>query len=108
MGMNADIFYNQWQLQALGLVPVDDANNKFTEWSETVLFGFPPFANVSAPDNSTSTDRPYYAALNMYRGSGGNPQCGPVSAVLSRVRCSFLCEQVTLCSRVLPHQIPRV
>ena len=83
-GAEATQFYNQWQLQALGLVPIDGANNVFTEWSETTLFGFPPFANVSRPDMATATDRPFYAALNMYRGAGGNPQCGPVSAVLSR------------------------
>eukprot|EP00040_Diaphanoeca_grandis_P034216 m.211239 g.211239 ORF g.211239 m.211239 type:complete len:504 (-) comp33104_c4_seq14:15-1526(-) len=91
MGLTAPEFYNQWQLQAKGLVPVDGANNMFTEWCETELFGFPPFANVSAPDLKTATDRPYYAALNMYRGSGGNPQCGPVSAVLSR---RYVAEQI--------------
>ena len=91
MGRDAAVFYNQWQLQAMGDVPVDVANNPFTEWSETHLFGFPPFANVSAPDLETAADRPYYAAVNMYRGSGGNPQCGPVSAVLSR---SFLSDQI--------------
>lgn len=83
-GAAAAEFFNQWQLQALGMVPVDGANNAFTEWTETRIFGYPPFANVSRPDIATSTDRPFYAALNMYRGAGGNPQCGPVSVVLSR------------------------
>lgn len=55
-------------------MPVDPVNNVFTEWSETNLFGFPAFANVSAPDMATAESRPFYAALNMYRGSGGNPQ----------------------------------
>ena len=90
-GMASQTFWNQWQLQALGMVPVDVANNVFTEWSETELFGFPPFANTSAPDLATATDRPFYAALNMYRGAGGNPQCGPVSVVLSR---TYLAQQI--------------
>lgn len=84
MGEHSKVFYNQWQLQALGLVPVDAAGNVFTEWSEVNLFHFPEFRNDSSPDLSTASDRPFYAALNMYRGSGGNPQCGPVAAVLSR------------------------
>ena len=90
-GAEAAEFYNQWQLQALAMVPVDAANNAFTEWSETNLFNYPPFANFSQPDLKTASDRPFYAALNMYRGSGGNPQCGPVSAVLSR---RFLARQI--------------
>ena len=105
-----------------------------------MYFDYPPFKNLSSPDIKTSTDRPVYAALNMYRcatlhtdsqfeshsqthnythanhshtrththayplayplslirkrhfslirtpfqrGSGGNPQCGPITAVLS-------------------------
>ena len=84
MGEHSKVFYNQWQLQALGLVPVDAAGNVFTEWSEVNLFHFPEFRNDSSPDLSTANDRPFYAAVNMYRGSGGNPQCGPVAAVLSR------------------------
>lgn len=64
--------------------PVDAANNVFTEKSETTYFHYPPFANVSAPDEKTAADRPTYAALNMFRISGGNPQCGPISAVFSR------------------------
>eukprot|EP00041_Stephanoeca_diplocostata_P035497 m.1256167 g.1256167 ORF g.1256167 m.1256167 type:complete len:489 (-) comp24710_c1_seq55:4164-5630(-) len=84
MGQNSSVFYNQWELQALGLVPVDAVNNVFTEWSETNLFHFSPFKNVSMPDEATAKSRPFYAAVNMYKGSGGNPQCGPISAVLSR------------------------
>ena len=79
-----DEFDNQWLLQTSGEIPVDSAQNTFSEWSETVIFGFPPFANVSAPDEQTANDRPIYAAANMYRGSGGNPQCGGISAVFSR------------------------
>lgn len=84
MGVNTSIFYNQWELQALGLVPVDAVNNVFTEWSETNLFHFSPFRNVSQPDEETAKSRPFYVAVNMYRVSGGNPQCGPITAVLSR------------------------
>ena len=91
MGERAKVFYNQWQLQALGLVPVDAAGNIFTEWSEVHLFHFPPFNNESRPDLATASDRPFYAAVNMYRGSGGNPQCGPVAAVLSR---AFVAERI--------------
>jgi hypothetical protein len=80
----SSVFYNQWELQALGMTPVDAANNGFTEWSETQLFGFPPFRNVAAPDLRTARDRPVYGALNMYRSAGGNPQCGPVAAVFRR------------------------
>ena len=83
-GAAAAEFWNQWQLQARGMVPVDGANNAFTEWTETHIFHYPPFKNVSQPDVATAADRPFYAAVNMYRGSGGNPQCGPVSVVLSR------------------------
>jgi hypothetical protein len=79
-----DEFENQWLLQTSGEVPVDPVQNVFSEWSETVIFGFPPMANVSAPDGPTAADRPIYAAANMYRGSGGNPQCGGISAVFSR------------------------
>jgi hypothetical protein len=84
MAMNTTTFYNQWQLQALDLAPTDEVNNQFMEDSEVNLFGFPPMLNISDPDMKTSTDRPFYAAVNMYRGSGGNPQCGGVSLVLSR------------------------
>lgn len=83
-GVPAPYFYNQWVLQSLGIVPVDKDNNVFTEASETRFFGFPPFANVSQPDFNTSASRPVYAAINMYRSSAGNAQCGPVAAVLSR------------------------
>eukprot|EP00039_Didymoeca_costata_P027026 m.17251 g.17251 ORF g.17251 m.17251 type:complete len:492 (-) comp5958_c0_seq2:65-1540(-) len=83
MGEKADYFYNQWQIQALGLVPVDPAQNVISEAVETSLFKFPPFKNVSQPDPKTSADRPYYAAINMFRGSGGNPQCGPATVVLN-------------------------
>lgn len=51
-------FFNLWMLQALGLGPVDVANNPFTEAAETRFFGYTPFANVSAPDVSTAADRP--------------------------------------------------
>ena len=74
MGMLSKAFYNQWQLQAMGMTPTDEINNEFMEWSEVNLFTFPPFQNTSEPDMRTSTDRPFYAALNMYRSSGGNPQ----------------------------------
>lgn len=80
----APVFWNQWQLQSLGYVPTDTSNNRFTESSETKLFDYPPFRNVSQPDLPTSTDRLVYGAVNMYRSSGGNPQCGPVAAILSR------------------------
>eukprot|EP00730_Choanoeca_flexa_P011813 TRINITY_DN2822_c0_g1_i1.p1 TRINITY_DN2822_c0_g1~~TRINITY_DN2822_c0_g1_i1.p1 ORF type:complete len:494 (+),score=97.98 TRINITY_DN2822_c0_g1_i1:40-1521(+) len=83
-GPGQPYFFNQWMLQTLGYVPVDGANNIFTESSETRFFHFPPFKNVSQPDWNTSASRPVYAAINMFRGSGGNPQCGPISAVYSR------------------------
>jgi hypothetical protein len=83
-GVGQPYFYNQWLLQALGLVPVDPDENKYAEGAETQFWGFPPFANVSAPDVPTAADRPVYSALNMYRIAAGNPQCGPVSAVFSR------------------------
>ena len=83
-GFGQPYFFNLWMLQSLGYVPVDTANNIFTEGVETTYFGYDSFANDSAPDWATSANRPVYAALNMYRGSGGNPQCGPVSAVYSR------------------------
>ena len=40
--------------------------------------------NATVPTISGAADRPTYAALNIYRGSAGNPQCGPVSAIFSR------------------------
>ena len=83
-GVGEPYFYNQWLLQALDLLPVDPSQNVFSEAAETGFFGFKPFRNISAPDVETATSRPVYAALNMYRNSAGNPQCGPVSAVLSR------------------------
>ena len=83
-GVGQEYFFNQWLLQALGLIPVDPAENAFAEGAETHFFGFPPFRDVSHPDVATSTDRPVYAALNMYRNAAGNPQCGPVAAILSR------------------------
>ena len=91
MGESLDTFLNQWQLQARDYVPVDTVNNQYVEWSETSLFHFPPFVNVSSPDLQTASSRPFYAALNMYRGSGGNPQCGGISAVLSS---SYLNNQI--------------
>ena len=33
---------------------------------------------------SAATDRPIYGALNFYRDSAANLQCGPVAAVLSK------------------------
>ena len=84
VGERSKLFYNQWQLESLGIVPIDAENNVFMEWSEVNLFNYPPFRNTSDPDLPTSTDRPLYAALNMYRGSGGNPQCGPITAILNR------------------------
>jgi len=91
LGPDAPYFYNQWELQALGLIPVDGDNNQFTEHTETSFFHFPPFENVSNPDMATSQDRPMYAALNMYRGSGGNPQCGPIAMVFNR---SYIQDQI--------------
>jgi hypothetical protein len=84
IGQQEHFFENQWEIQARGQIPVDTAQNVFSEWSETVIFGFPPFANTSEPDLKTAADRPLYSALNMYRGSGGNPQCGSIGAVFSR------------------------
>ena len=83
-GIDQPYFYNQWLLQALGLMPVDPAENVFAEGAETHFWGFPPFANLSTPDVPTAADRPVYAALNMYRIAAGNPQCGPVAAVFAR------------------------
>jgi hypothetical protein len=77
-------FYNQWTIQTLGVVPVDAGNNRFMEKAETNLFGFAPFKDVGAPDLPTATDRPIYGALNFYRDSAANLQCGPVAAVLSK------------------------
>ena len=77
-------FYNQWTIQALGVVPIDAGNNRFMEVAETNLFGFAPFKNASSPDLATATDRPIYGALNFYRDSAANLQCGPVAAVLSK------------------------
>ena len=62
---------------------VDPTNNLFTERAETHTFGYAPFLNVSNPDLRTASDRPVYGAINMYRDSVGNLQCGPVAAVLS-------------------------
>lgn len=81
---NPPYFFNQWMLQVLDYVPVDGANNYFTEASETTYFGFPPFPNVSQPTWSTAASRPVYAAINLYRNSAGNAQCGPIAAVFSR------------------------
>jgi hypothetical protein len=84
LGPETPYFLNQWMLQSLGIVPVDGANNIFTEKSETEYFGYPPYKNVTNPDLATSTERPIYAALNMFRGAGANAQCGPIAAVFSR------------------------
>jgi hypothetical protein len=84
IGEASSWFENQWELQARGQIPVDAVQNNFSEWSETVLFSFPPFANTSDPDLPTALSRPIYGAVNMYRGSGGNPQCGAISAVFRR------------------------
>uniref|UniRef100_A0A0G4GCV6 Uncharacterized protein n=1 Tax=Chromera velia CCMP2878 TaxID=1169474 RepID=A0A0G4GCV6_9ALVE len=84
IGRELDYFPNQWELQALKKMPVDPVNNRFMEWSETNIFHFPPFKNTSQPGLRRSLDRPVYAAVNMYRASGGNPQCGPITAVFSR------------------------
>jgi hypothetical protein len=53
-GRNEPYFFNQWMLQSLGYVPVDGANNIFTEASETRFFHYPPYQNVSNPDFNTS------------------------------------------------------
>ena len=83
---NAKYFYNQWMLQVLGFIPVDSANNKYTEYSETTYFHYPPFQNASNPqaEEDIAINRPIYGAFNLYRASGGNPQCGPISAVFNR------------------------
>ena len=82
--MHLVIYVCRWLLQALRLLPVDPAQNVFSEAAEVKFFGFRPFGNLSQPDVPTATSRPVYAALNMFRNAAGNPQCGPVSAVLSR------------------------
>src|SRR3989338_6729783 len=41
-GTTAPYFFNQWMLQVLRYVPIDAANNIYTEASETTYFGFPP------------------------------------------------------------------
>jgi hypothetical protein len=84
LAAESDVFYNLWEQQALGITPVDSVNNEWTEKAETEFFGFPPFGDTSKPDMKTSASRPFYVAVDMYRTSGGNPQCGPVSAILSR------------------------
>ena len=63
---DSDVFYNQWQLQVNGDMPLDVANNFFTEWTETHLFNFTKFKQESHPDAPTAASRPVYAALNMY------------------------------------------
>ncbi|EDQ89097.1 uncharacterized protein MONBRDRAFT_37188 [Monosiga brevicollis MX1] len=83
-GPGQPYFYNQWLLQALGFIPIDVANNVFPDESEVRFFGYVPFVNTSQPDVNTSADRPVYTGLNMFRGSLGNPQCGPISAVFKR------------------------
>lgn len=83
-GPSAPYFYSQWMLQALEILPLDPANNVFLDAVETSIFGFPAFPNASQPDVETASSRPVYAGLNMYRASAGNPQCGPISAVISR------------------------
>lgn len=93
MAMTPDFtyFYNQWLLQSLNYTVVDRGNDRITEDVESNYFGFPQFTNANfsptsdwRPDYNTSADRPIYAAINMYRASGGNPQCGAVTAVMSR------------------------
>ncbi|CAE7355241.1 CNGA1 [Symbiodinium sp. CCMP2592] len=83
-GPDAPYLYEGWMLQALHLIPLDVKNNVYTDAMEQHLFGYPPFADPSCPDVPTAAQRPMYSALNMYRASGGNPQCGPISAILSR------------------------
>ncbi|CAE7627010.1 CNGA1 [Symbiodinium sp. CCMP2456] len=83
-GPDAPYLYEGWMLQALHLIPLDVKNNIYTDAMEQHLFGYPPFADPSCPDVPTAAQRPMYSALNMYRASGGNPQCGPISAILSR------------------------
>lgn len=87
VGPGASYFYNQWVLQALELAPLDVNNNVFVEATETSIFSFPAFArdpSTAAPEVHRAADRPTYAALNMFRNSAGNPQCGPISAIFSR------------------------
>ena len=66
------------------MVPIDPGNNHNMEIAETNVFGFAPFKNVGAPDLTTAQDRPIYGALNQYRDSAANLQCGPIAAVLSK------------------------
>ena len=56
-------------------------------WCERIevnVFGYPPFRDPSQPDWRSTSDRPVWGALNIFRKALGNPVCGPVSAVLSR------------------------
>lgn len=76
-------FFNQWIIQAIGAVSADPGNNRYMEQAETSIWGFPPMGDISSPDLATSTDRPVYGAINLYRNSVGNLQCGPVAAVFS-------------------------
>ena len=84
-GVHQPYFYNEWMLKVLGLTPahVPFGGKRFDQ-IESTLFGFHPFANASKPDEKTAESRPLYTALNMFRSAAGNPQCGPVSAVMSR------------------------
>ena len=45
----------------------------------TVTFGASD--SQRGPDVPTASQRPMYSALNMYRASGGNPQCGVLAAL---------------------------
>jgi hypothetical protein len=83
-GPRAPDFYNQWVIQAAGIYPVDPNNNVFMEKTERDTFGFPPMADLGAPDLATAANRPVYAATNFYRDSAMNFQCGPVAAAFNR------------------------
>ena len=76
-------FFNQWIIQAIGAVPADPGNNRYMEQAETSIWGYAPMRDISSPDLATSIDRPVYGAINLYRNSVGNLQCGPVAAVFS-------------------------
>ena len=39
------------------------------------------------PDFPTAAQRPMYSALNMYRASGGNPQCGASPSAMRHTEC---------------------
>ena len=103
-------FVNQWALQTpqFQLAPIDPGNNRGMEVTEVGTWGFTPFANISEPDLATAVDRPVYAALNLYRDSMANFQCGPVAAVFNREfvgsrAVGFPCDTGNMASNIHDH-----